>query len=292
MAAPTSRNANAERPADEVSRGEKSTHETGEVPEAEADDVEEAPELEPQEDDDSSPAPVPGSDARVLPGDPTPGASSLGAGLHALVFQRPGLEQPVNYLLFLPRDYESRDRWPLIVYLHGRSHSGDDLQLLTRYGIPKIVSRDPTFPFVVVAPQVRVGKRWTDVDTLDALLAEALSEYHVDPDRVYLTGYSMGAGGAWRFGGARPHRFAAIAAIAGVAEPQWAKGLARVPVWAFHGTADDATPASASETMVAAIRAAGGEARLELLQGRGHEILDVYDRDDLYAWFLSHRRRR
>jgi hypothetical protein len=44
--------------------------------------------------------------------------------------------------------------------------------------------------------------------------------------------------------------------------------------------------------MVEAIRAAGGDARLELIPGRGHDVVDVYDRKDLYAWFHAHRRRR
>jgi pimeloyl-ACP methyl ester carboxylesterase len=225
-------------------------------------------------------------------GPPAP-APDLPPGLHALVFTRPQAEQPVNYLLFLPRGSGAGGaRWPVIFYLHGKSLCGDDPQTLTKYGPPRVVSRDPAFPFVVVAPQCRAGKRWTDVDTLDALLADVLARYPVDPDRVYLTGYSLGAGGAWRFGGAKPERFAAIAAIAGVEEPGSVKGLARVPVWAFHGTDDTDIPPTASQAMADAIRAAGGDVRLELVPGRGHDITDVYDRKDLYSWFLEHRRRR
>ena len=216
--------------------------------------------------------------------------SKLEAGLHALVFERPGAELPVNYLLFLPENYEAGARWPVLVYLHGKSLSGDDPQMLTRYGPPRLVGRDPSFPFILVAPQVRAGARWTDVETLDDLLEEILEGYPVDPERVYLVGYSMGAGGVWRFGGAKPERFAAVVAIAGTKDLGRAKGLARVPVWAFHGTDDDVTPASNSEEMVAAIRAAGGDVRLELLPGRDHNIVDVFERKDLYTWLLEHRR--
>lgn len=224
------------------------------------------------------------------PSDAPSTASDLSPGLHTLSFTRPGAEQPVNYLLFLPVNTRPGTQLPVLFYLHGKSLSGDDPQMLMKYGPPKIVSRDPAFPFILVAPQCRAGQRWTDVATLDALLGDVLSRYPADPDRVYLTGYSMGAGGAWRFGGARPERFAAVAALAGVEESGSAKGLARVPVWAFHGTDDAEVPASASQAMVDAIRAAGGDAKLELLSGRGHDILDVYGRKDLYSWFLEHRR--
>jgi predicted esterase len=232
----------------------------------------------------------PDSALDVDPGARVPLSPDLDPGLHTLVFERPGAP-PVGYLLFLPAGYRTGARWPTIFYLHGRSLSGDDPHLLTKYGIPKIVSRDPSFPFIVVAPQCHEGERWTDVATLDALLGDVMRRVPVDPDRVYLTGFSMGAGGAWRFGGAHPERFAAIAALAGVEEVGSVKGLARVPVWVFHGTDDEATPASASEAMVAALRGAGGNVRLELLPGRRHDIVDVYERKDLYTWFLTHRRR-
>jgi len=231
------------------------------------------------------------SNAEFERGARTPLSSDLEPGLHTFVYERPGTPHPVNYLLFLPASYRTGARWPTIVYLHGKSLSGDDPQLLTKYGLPKIVSRDPNFPFILLAPQCHEGERWTDVDTLDALLADVSSRVPVDPDRVYLTGFSMGAGGAWRFGGAHPERFAAVAALAGVQDAGSVKGLARLPVWAFHGTDDESTPATESEAMVAAIQAAGGDARLELLQGRNHDIVDVYDRKDLYAWFLAHKRR-
>lgn len=218
--------------------------------------------------------------------------SHLASGLHTLVFTRPGAEQPVNYLLFLPENYAAGARWPLIFSLHGKSLAGDDPQLLTKYGPPQLAGRDPAFSFVLVAPQARAGTRWTDVETLAALLADVLARYPVDQDRVYLTGFSMGAGGAWRFGGARPERFAAVVAVAGTKDLGTAKGLARTHVWAIHGTDDQDVPASDSQEMVDAISAAGGEAKLELLPGRDHDIVDVFDRKDLYTWLLEHRRLR
>jgi pimeloyl-ACP methyl ester carboxylesterase len=284
-AAPPPSTSESPRPANSAAPGTNSANLNAADPAPGAPSTTAAPPIDPF--DETLPESIEGEKSPI----PVTPTSDLGPGLHALVFSSPRASLPVNYLLFLPENYRSVERWPTIVYLHGKSLSGDDPQMLTKYGIPKIVSRDRAFPFVVVAPQCRAGERWTDLDTLNALIDDIVAHYPIDPSRLYLTGFSMGAGGAWRLAGARPERFAAVAALAGVEEIGSAKGLARVPVWAFHGTDDDAVPASASQAMVGAIRAAGGNARLEILPGRGHDIADVYDRKELYAWFLQNRRR-
>src|SRR5438105_5659654 len=103
----------------------------------------------------------------------------------------------IQYLLFLPNGYEkSRDRWPLILYLHGGSLRGDDIAQLKKLGLTGKVERDPNFPFIVVSPQCHNGEIWTDVEALGAVLDEVAQAYRIDPDRIYVTGHSMGGRGA------------------------------------------------------------------------------------------------
>lgn len=73
---------------------------------------------------------------------------------------------------------------PLILFLHGGDGSP------TRHN-PKRYAGAAGVPFVVVAPQLPSGKDWSDVN-VDALLREVTPMYHIDPRRIYLTGYSMG----------------------------------------------------------------------------------------------------
>jgi predicted peptidase len=213
-------------------------------------------------------------------------------GQHALVFDSPSAPGvTVNYLLYLPPGYEERGAtFPLILYLHGRSLRGDDIELIKKYGLPRRLERETAFPFIVVSPQLRLPDRWTDLATLVALVDDIEKRYPVDRSRVYLTGFSMGAGGAWNLADAHPERFAAVAPLAGTYQPGSRKGLARIPVWAFHGSDDTSTPVGDSERMVNEIRAAGGDAKLTILTGRGHDIADVYDGQELYDWFLAHHR--
>ena len=197
-----------------------------------------------------------------------------------------------NYLLFLPREYQrGTRRWPLILYLHGGAHRGTDPQRLRQWGLPAVVDRDPSFPFVVLSPQLPAGQLWTDTDALVALLDDVTARYRIDPKRVYVVGHSMGGNGAWFLAYRHPERFAAIAPIAGPGNPWWATRLKDVPAWAFHGDADSVVSVDESRAMVDAIRKEGGaDAALTVLPGRGHDILDVFENRELYAWLLRHRR--
>ncbi|MCX6916654.1 MAG: hypothetical protein NT167_27025, partial [Verrucomicrobia bacterium] len=60
----------------------------------------------------------------------------------------------IDYLLFLPPGYEkSKQRWPLILFLHGSGESGTNLAKVKTEGLPKIVESMPDFPFILVSPQ-------------------------------------------------------------------------------------------------------------------------------------------
>jgi predicted peptidase len=199
-----------------------------------------------------------------------------------------------RYLLYLPQGIESARRWPLILYLHGRSLSGDNLSLLTRYGLPARLEDEDDFPFVVVAPQVPVGQTWTDTDRLAALVRDVRARYPVDPTRVYLIGYSMGAGGVWRAAIAHPELFAAAApAAAWTPEPSEsaARALADMPIRIYHGTEDEVAPFDRAQTMARALEEAGVDVTLSAYPGADHgDLTDIYKRDELYAWLLTHRR--
>ena len=102
------------------------------------------------------------------------------------------------YLLFLPASYatQQQSRWPLILYLHGGSLRGDDVERLKTLGLPHKLEGEPDFPFVVVSPQCPAGEIWTDAEAVDALLQQVTHDYRIDPERVYVTGHSMGGRGA------------------------------------------------------------------------------------------------
>jgi predicted peptidase len=200
----------------------------------------------------------------------------------------------LGYLLFLPQDYgENPDQQsPLILYLHGIGERGNDLELVKIHGIPKVVEKKPDFPFIAVSPQCPDGTLWWHHSLiLKGMLDDILARYAVDPNRVYLTGNSMGGYGTWSLAMAYPDLFAAIAPICGGGMPEWVSALKDVPVWAFHGADDAAVPLERSQRMVDALRACGGNVRFTVYPGVGHDSwTQTYDDPQLYAWFLQHTR--
>jgi predicted peptidase len=211
--------------------------------------------------------------------------------------QREGMiEQTVRlrYLLFLPRDYGTspEEKWPLILFLHGAGERGDDLELVKKHGIPKIVEQQSDLPFIVVSPQCPDETTWWDHQrTLKALLDEIVANYAVDTARIYLTGLSMGGYGTWGLAMAYPKLFAAIAPICGGGFPEFVSQLKDVPVWAFHGAEDNAIKLEVGQRMVDALRACGGNVRFTVYPGVGHDSwTQTYDNPELYEWFMQHTR--
>jgi pimeloyl-ACP methyl ester carboxylesterase len=196
----------------------------------------------------------------------------------------------LDSLVYLPRGYYwSFRRWPLILTLHGRGEAGNDLDVLRHQGLSRVVEARGGLPFIVVAPQ---SSEWLwNVGALDLLLDEVIERYRVDPDRVYLTGNGMGGNGTWALACRRPERFAAVAPICGRGDPACAGRLRDVPTWAFHGAEDRIVPPTESERMVAALREAGGEARLTIYPDVGHDAwTPTYENPMFFEWLLQHQR--
>ena len=197
-----------------------------------------------------------------------------------------------RYLLYLPPEYaDDRDRsWPLLIWLHGRSLRGNDLSLLRKYGPPSFFGRRKDFPFVAVFPQLPEGS-WPS-ESLDRFLTEMLDKYRVDEDRVILSGTSLGAMGAWTFAADYPQHFAAVVPVAAHGPEHAARKLIHVPVWAFHGDADEIVPIGPHRELIESLNANGGKARLTVVPGATHGsvIAPTYARDDLYEWMLSQKR--
>ena len=201
------------------------------------------------------------------------------------------------YLLYLPDGYEKAaekgtQRWPLMLFLHGAGERGTDLSRVKIHGPPKLVERGKSFPFLVVSPQCP-RRQWWDVDALIALLDEIAAKYRVDPDRLYVTGLSMGGFGTWALAAKAPKRFAALVPICGGGNPKAAARLKDIPTWVFHGGKDGVVPPRKAREMVEAIQAAGGKKiELTVYPNAGHDSwTKTYDNPALYEWMLKHTRK-
>ena len=193
-------------------------------------------------------------------------------------------------LVYLPKNYDQQESWPLLLFLHGSGERGDDLERVKIHGPPKLIGQGREFPFVVVSPQCPSEQRWQPVE-LAALLDEVEKDYKIDKDRIYVTGLSMGGFGTWALAAYQPHRLAAIAPICGGGETHWTSVFSHMPVWAFHGAKDPGVPLERSEKMIEALKKHGGDPKLTVYPEAGHDAwTETYAGTELYDWLLQQRR--
>ena len=128
--------------------------------------------------------------------------------------------------------------------------------------------------------------------TLAALLDEIEHDYAVDPDRVYVTGLSMGGYGAWEVAMQFPQRFAAIAPVCGGGDTTTVCVLRNVPVWAFHGEQDRIVPLEDGKVMVDTLRNCGGNVKFTVYPHTGHDSwTQTYSNPHFYSWLLEQSRK-
>ncbi len=219
-----------------------------------------------------------------------------------------------QYQVFVPRNWNKKVKWPVILFLHGSGERGTDGVIQTDVGIGTAIRKHvDRFPFVVVMPQCRTNDWWTslamEAQALKAL-DQTMKEFKGDPQRVYLTGLSMGGFGTWGLASEHLGRFAAIVPVCGgirlahgakinnyrdvddSSDPYagTARKLGKIPVWAFHGDADDRVPVTESRQMVAALKAAGGNVRYTEYPGVKHNSWDnAYGEPELFTWLLAQK---
>jgi predicted peptidase len=220
----------------------------------------------------------------------------------------PAIHDEMRYLVYLPEGYndDPERRWPLIYFLHGSGDEDYDSTFVLGFGLPAVLlagEQPADFPFIVVSPQAFPGGTWWDEDALpalEALLKEVLSVYRADPDRVYLTGLSMGGYGSWFLATTYPEHFAAMISISGsgyrapaIPGEEVLCRMQDIKVWAIHGAQDAISEPEASRLNTLALKAScSGEVIWTLYEDVGH--IGAYERAyrdaELYRWMLEQSR--
>lgn len=201
------------------------------------------------------------------------------------------IKSSLNYLMYTPDDYDtSTDAYPLVVWLHGGDQGGDDIEKVKSSGIPKLIEDGNEFPFLVFSPQNPSEELLYPIEKIDAALEEILSNYRVDPTRIYVIGFSRGGFGAWAMAEQFPQRFAAVVPIAGGGNRHYLNRTNdKTAFWVFHGGNDDVIPLSDSVVLYERLKALDRNARLTVLEDVDHSGVEwaVLGDAELWDWLLK-----
>jgi len=205
-----------------------------------------------------------------------------------------------RYQVYIPSWHSPARRWPVILFLHGAGESGRDGLLPTEVGIGRAIRHHARrFPALVVFPQALPREGWYDeaAEFAVRVLEAAVAEFNGDPDRLCLTGLSMGGGGTLCIAAGYPGRFAALAPVCPALsegsefDRVLARALRGTPIWIFQGRLDTDPTAARVRRLVHALASESGRVRYTEYPTLGHGIWDrAYAEPGLVPWMLAQRR--
>ena len=220
---------------------------------------------------------------------------------------RDSVRNGYDFWLYVPSDYsdnrvkrqeagdsiEVAKPLPVILFLHGRSLSGTNLNKVREYGVIDALWRGRKIDAMVIAPQVDNGDWWRPEAVLN-VVDWVSQRYDVDPTRLYVIGMSLGGYGVLDLAATYPDRVAAAVAMCGgsTRKATTLQQLNKVPLWIMHGTADAAVAVGESRKVRDAMLQ--GDASLPRLRydeqvGANHSVYArVFYIEEIYEWLLKH----
>jgi predicted peptidase len=235
-----------------------------------------------------------------------------------------------GYRVYLPENFDPKKKYPVLLFLHGSYQWGEDNEGQLGFGLPAMMrpggrvetKLEPKLlsAFIGVFPQSRVENPWSGEMAEYAVKAldQTVAEFRADPQRLYVSGFSLGGYGSWYVAAKYPGKFAAIVPIGGnikiparfprpflekfippdmlalydAQDPHavFVKAAGKIPAWIFHGEADEQVPVSDARSTAQALKAAGASARYTEYKGAGHFIFDrAYAEPEFWTWLLAQR---
>lgn len=203
------------------------------------------------------------------------------------------------YRILKPANYNPREKYPLVLCLHGAGGRGNDnksrgTEAFKVLSSPDVQKEHPSF---LVTPQCPKDANWGSrptnstvryIDFVLEVLDKVQKEFSIDPSRLYVTGQSMGGYGTWITITTKPNLFAAAVPICGGGNPSAAKAIAHMPIWVFHGGKDTVVPTQKSRDMVAALKKEDSTVIYTEYPGVGHgSWVPAWKEKDIIPWLFK-----
>lgn len=200
------------------------------------------------------------------------------------------------YVFYASKRLDPSQKYPLVVSLHGKSDNNENgLQI----GFSRTFTKESFYserPCLVLAPLCyqphgATGGGWSAApgeETLD-LVKDLIKKLPlIDPDRVYVIGYSMGGFGTWHFLKEEPRLFAAGVPVAGGSSN--VGKLRSMPIWAFHGDKDSVVPVALSRQCAEELKRSKVFKYTEIAGGGHGIIMEVLNDEKVHEWLFAQKR--
>ena len=204
----------------------------------------------------------------------------------------------------------STSKFPLVIFLHGSDERGTQNHEQMRNGVHAFCEKwvREQHPHYLLVPQCPPEQRWggssKDWQTLYqpeptvpgrmvlGLVEKMLREQpDIDPNRVYLTGLSMGGFGTFDLLMRRPDLFAAGLPLSGGGDPVHADKIKNIPLWVFHGGLDDVVLPRCSRQIVKALENMGGKVKYTEYSTMYHDIWEpIYYNPAVLEWLFAQKK--
>lgn len=213
------------------------------------------------------------------------------AGTGFQVHPLPGTER--KYGVYIPHDYNPSKSYPTVLFLHGLFENGTDPTEAMLVGVgPVVAEKKLAADFIIIFPIARSD--WRSEDELKLakrVLDDVKSHYSVDPNRVSLTGVSMGGYGTWALAQMYPTEFCALSPMAAFSKPGAVPAIKGIPVWIWHNSGDIFVSPGDAKEMERLLKAAGGNVRLTMNSSAAHNVWVAAYRDPEYwNWVRAQNR--
>jgi len=206
-----------------------------------------------------------------------------------------------DYQIYLPSNIKTTGSLPVIVFLHGIRERGIGGLVPTEGTLSLILKQLlKRVPAIILLPQCRPANYWSD-SPMEQMVVQAIQqtvgEFNADPNRLYLSGASMGGYGVWHFALKYPGKFAALVSICGGSPiltgdrfSPIAQKVGKTPAWLFHGAEDKVVPVSESRELVKALEVNQGDVKYSEYAGVGHNVwFNALAEKKLMPWLLSQK---
>jgi predicted peptidase len=214
------------------------------------------------------------------------------------------------YRLLKAKDADAKQKYPLVVFLHGAGERGTDNLAQLKHCVRAFAKPEnqAKYPCFVIAPQCPNNMQWVATPwgadshimpekPTDAmrqaleLIAALQKEFPIDPQRLYVMGLSMGGYGTWDAITRHPDMFAAAVPVCGGADETKAAAIAKVPVWVFHGDKDTVVKTMRARNIVEALKKAGGNPKYTEYPGVGHDSWNkAFAEPELFPWLFGQKK--